>query len=181
MTKYDFFERQTVKPRIMLCLAFILSGVLLGCSNTAKPAQVQKQVESLPDRHLDSFHVFPIEKPIGDDSWLDYVPTPIVVRRYVFVPTGKIGWQATGITFHATFVFTDSLKHAHNVWERFGHGISVGGEMSKHYGADELETWSPQLVGRWKQTVVLVYPDGRMLASTQDWSSVMHIIESVLR
>ena len=46
-----------MNPKIILCLALVLSGVLAGCSPTAqppatataKPSQIQKQVESLPD------------------------------------------------------------------------------------------------------------------------------------
>jgi hypothetical protein len=97
----------------------------------------------------------------------------------VFVPIGKIGWQATGTTFDATFIFADSLEHAHGIWERSGVEISVAGKISKDYGADELKTWPGHLAERWKRTVVAVYTDREMPASTQDWASVMHIIESV--
>lgn len=160
-----------MNPKLLLALALVWCGGSLGCSNTA---QIQKQVESLPEQHFDSFRVSPIEKRIWGEDWLQHGPAQIAVRRYVFVPTG------TGTTFSATFVFADSTKHAHTLWQGGGGVVQVVGKMSKNYGADELETWSPQLVGRWKHVVVAVYTDRGRPVSAQEWSSVMGIIESVL-
>jgi hypothetical protein len=160
-----------MNPKLLLALALALSGGLLGCSDTA---QIQKRVENLPEQHFDSFHVTPLEERIWGEYWLQYGPTPNAVRRYVFVPTG------TATTFSATFVVADSTKHAHRLWQGGGSESQVMGKMSKNYGADELESWPGHLVGRWKQVVVVVYTNGGIPTSADEWSSVMSIIESAV-
>jgi hypothetical protein len=171
-----------MKRKIILGLAPVLSGVLFGCSTpappvaaTAPPSQIQEQVERLPEGHFESFRVFPIGKPIYDESWLGFAPAATaVVRRYVFVPTGK------GRAFYVTFVFADSARQAQWVWDRYCYmTVQVAGRKSRNYGADEIESWDAHLIGRWRQTVVTVSTDRN--ASTDEWPSVMKIIESVNR
>ena len=176
-----------MKPKLILCLALVLSGGWLGCSNATRntganntAAQIQRQVESLPQSHIDSFRVVLIEKPTIEnfdrDSWLHYAPAPIAVRKYAFIPT------KAGISFNVMFIFTDSTDHARNLLMRSEAQVQGMGKRSRSYGADELEIYDDWLTGRWQQTVVVVCADRMMPPITQEeWSSVMRIIESVTR
>jgi hypothetical protein len=129
-----------MNSKLLLALALVWSVGLFGSSHAEEVAQIEKRVESLPEWRMDSFRVFPLEKPRYAEDWLKYAPAPIAVSRYLFVPTGPLNGQTTATTFSATFIFTRSAEQARATMMRSGALIQVAEEFSKNYGADALES-----------------------------------------
>jgi hypothetical protein len=139
-------------------------------SGTAVP-ELERRLEGAMGWYP-TFRIFPIEKPIQSEEWMN--PTPIALCRFVLVSRGR------GSSFYVTFAVAESDERAHAMLGRYQGLIQMGAKMSKEFGTDELVSWPTHLAGRWGHTVANVSTDERD-PTPEEWSSVMGIVDRAMR